>query len=421
MTATRGMVANTAGNQLFIVVDNGLFSVAPTGVRTQLGTLKTRFGHVGIKLGLNQLVIVDGTYGYIYDLQAKTYSPITAEGFQGSNTVENIGGYFSFIKPNSQLFGLSALEDANTQDPLDFATANASPDKLVGQLVTSNGIIYFGDTSGEFWQINPSPSTIELAIQRNTGATLEVGLMAAQTAKAMDNTAFWLGRDERGAGIVYKMQGLTPVRISTNAIEERIQEAIAAGNDISQACAYAYQQAGHSFYVLQVPGVDTTWTYDAATQQWHERAEDIRGEYAQHRGRYHAYCFGKHLIAGDDGKIYEYDVKSNTNAGDPLTRERVSPHYATPQMNKVFFQRFELDCVVGYGIAGQGQANVMLRYSDDGGFSWNSWRTQTLGAVGEKQAKARFSRLGSANDRVWAVRMSDDAPFAIINAVVQSA
>lgn len=418
MTMGRGLIASTAGNQLFAVVANRLYSVSSGGVRTQIGALITSTGPVGMKIGLTQLVVTDGSFGYVYDLQAHTFTRILSDAWLGSATVEYLGGYFSFIDPNSQTFYISAQEDATTIDGLDFATANDAPDKLVGQISTSNVIVYFGEVSGEVWQLDPSGG--DFALQRNSGAYIEVGLLAAFTAKELDNTVYWLGRDERGAGMVYKLEGFRAQRISNMAVEQKIQEAISAGNDMSKAVAYTYQQGGHSFYVLQVPGLDTTWVYDASSQQWHERAELVLGRYAQHRGNYHAYCFGKHLIMGENDIIYAYDVDANTNAGDVLVRDRISPHYASPALSRVFFERFELDCVVGYGIAGDAQASAMLRYSNDGGFNWGSWRTATIGAVGEKSARARFMRCGSGYDRIWHVRVTDDVPFAIVNAVVQA-
>lgn len=412
----RGLIANAGGNQLFAVVQNKLYSVAPTGIRTIIGTLITHNGSVGMKIGLNQLVVVDGSFGYVYNLNTKAFTQITADYFLGSNTVEQLDGYFSFIDPNSQTFYLSANEDATTGDPLDFASANVSPDKLVGQVVTNKVIVYMGEVGAEIWE---DSGGADFPLQRNPGAYLEVGLLGAFTVKELDNSIYWLGRDERGAGVVYNMQGFRPVRVSTMAVEEKIQTAINAGNDMTQAVAYTYQQGGHSFYVLQVPGLTTTWTFDASSQMWHERAELVLGEYAQHRGQFHAYCFGKNLIIGTNDVIYAYDTSSNTNAGDPLVRDRVSPHYATPGLDRVAFSRFELDCVVGFGIAGQAQAKVEMRYSNDGGFSWSSWKIGTLGAVGEKTARARWLRLGSGRDRVWQVRCTDDAPFAVVNAVVQ--
>ena len=412
----RGMIANAAGTQLFIVVDDGVYSVDPDGARTRIGTLLTRRGTVGMRIGLNQLVIVDGPYGYYYTLDSLRFSRIYSDGWLGSFTVEYFGGRFIFIDPNSQTFYYSAIEDASNIDPLEFATANAAADKLVGQAVMGKVLVLLGDTSGELWQ---DAGLADFTLQANTGARIEAGLLAPFAIGELDNSIFWLGRDARGAGMVYRLEGFQPVRISTMAIEQKIQESITDGNDVSQAVAYTYQQGGHSFFVLQVPGLDTTWAYDASSGQWHERAELIDGAYAQHRGIYHAYCYGANLIAGDNNIIYEYDVEANTNAGDVLVRDRISPHQSAPSLNRLFFSRFELDCVVGEGVASQAPATVMLRYSNDGGNEWSSWRYQSLGAVGQYTQRARFLRCGSGRDRVWQVRCTDDVPFAVVGAAIE--
>jgi hypothetical protein len=420
---SRGLIANTAGTALFVVIEDVLYSVAPDGVRTSRGVLQTRRGHVGMKIGLTQLVIVDGVNGYVYDLQAQTFTEITSEGWLGSHTVEQLGGYFSFIDPNTQTFYNSALEDAATLDASEFATANNSPDKLVGQVRTGNVLVYFGEVSAEIWQLNDTVTAGDSVFLPYTGTVLEVGLLAAHTAKSLDNSAYWLGRTVNGGGIVYRMEGFRAVRISTKAIEWKIQKAIREGNDVSKACAYAYQQDGNSFYVLQVPGLETTWSYEVSSGQWHERCDVRLGDRIQHRGNYHAYCYGKHLIAGDDDIVYEYDPDKHTNNGDVLLRERISPHYAHPQLNPITFGRFQLDCTVGEGIDGQSEAKVGMRYSDDGGYGYTGWDYQTLGAVGQRNARPVWNRTGATEkdgDRVWHVRCTDNAPFAIINAVVEA-
>jgi hypothetical protein len=105
-------------------------------------------------------------------------------------------------------------------------------------------------------------------LQRIQGAFNELGCAAPYSVAKMDNGLFWLGRDRRGEGIVYRANGYSGVRISTHAVEWQIQQYA----DMSDAIAYTYQQDGHSFYVLVFPSANTTWVYDAATQAWHERA-----------------------------------------------------------------------------------------------------------------------------------------------------
>lgn len=413
----RGMVATRTGDALYMVVDKGLYLVDSAGNRVQVGSLVSRRGTVGMKLGLTQLAIVDGRRRYVYDLDAGTFNEISGDGWLGSVTVEYLNGYFVFCDPGTQTLFYSAIEDATSLDPLNFASANASPDRLVGQATTGRALVLFGEVSAEIWQETGDP---DAPLQPNVGTMIEVGLLAPFSAKSLDNSVYWLGRDERGAGMVYRLEGFRAVRVSTMALEEQIQRVILGGEDVSKAVAYTYQQDGHSFYVLQVPGLDTTWVYDAASQMWHERAELVNGAYRQHRGRYHALCFGRHLIGGDDDRLYEYDPALNTNAGDVLVRDRITPHLATPSLQRLTFPRFELDCTAGKGKALGAEAKVMLRYSDDGGETWNSWRTATLGAIGQYTARARFLRCGSARDRVWHIRCTDDTPFHVINASIEA-
>ncbi len=388
-------------------------------MRTARGTLLTYRGHVGMSVGLTQLVVTDGANGYTMELESGDFARITSDGWLGSATVSNIDGISIFIDPGTQTFYTSSIEDASVLDELEFASAGGSPDKLVASVVDHREVWLFGEASTEVWQ---NTGGTDFTLSRNDGAFMQTGLMAAFTAKRLDNAIFWLGQDKQGAGQVFRAQGYQAKRISTMAVEQKIQGAIAAGHDVSQACAYALQYNGHATYCLQVPGLDTTWCYDVASSQWHERAEFPQGDYAQHRADYHAYCYGKHIIGGQDSEtLYAYDVDANTNAGDVLVRDRISPHYASPSLDRISFGDFELDCTVGKGLAGQSEATVMMRYSNDGGESWpNPWRYSTLGAVGETKAPAKFTRNGSAKDRVWHVRVTDDVPFAIINASIEA-
>jgi hypothetical protein len=196
-------------------------------------------------------------------------------------------------------------------------------------------------------------------------------------------------------------------------------EALQAIPDRSGAVAYTYQQDGHSFYCLNVPGLATTWVYDVAAGEWHERAELVDGEYTQHRGTCHAYAFGKHLIGAADGKIYSYDPLANTNNGDVLVRDRISPHMSNPGYEKQYFKILQIDCAVGAGLADGSAPSLQMRYSDDGGIAWGNWRAASMGVIGSRTTRAIFRRLGGGRDRVWQIRTTDDVAFSIVGANVE--
>lgn len=207
-------------------------------------------------------------------------------------------------------------------------------------------------------------------------------------------------------------QGYQARRISNRYIED----AIASCTDLSTAIAYTQRIGGSTFYCLQLPGVTTTLCYDALTGLWSDRAELVDGEYARHRISWYFRCFGLDLGLSDDGKVYKWSKDANTNAGDPLVRDRISPHNALPDNRRIYYSDFLLD--LDTDVTG----DVMLRYSDDGGSTWGSWDVRSLGGPGNTNPRlARWMRCGSASDRVWHVRASGDFEFNIVNATVRVA
>jgi len=412
------MRANPGQTALYVVGGNKFMHVASDGTTREIGLLASRNGFVDMKFGTTQLVIVDGANGYVYDTLADTLTRITAPGWRGSNRVGYVKGSFLFADPATGVFYISALEDAASLDELQFATASSSPDDILAAVDNHQEAWLVGQVSTDVWSYTGTTGDV-FPLEQNAGAVMEVGTLGAFTVQTLDGALFWLGRTPEGSGKVYRAAGYTPQPISNDALEQRIADAIEAGENMNDAIAFTYADRGHGFYWLQVPGLSTTWVFDTKSGQWHERSDFRLGEHVQHRAKHHAYCYGKHIVGGDDGKLYVLDRNANTNAGDPLARDRISPHYAKPTLQKSVFGPFELDCIVGKGRPGGAEARVMMRYSDDGGTSWSRWRTTTLGRIGETQAKALWTRNGSAFDRVWHVRCLDDVAFGIVSAAVQ--
>ena len=106
----------------------------------------------------------------------------------------------------------------------------------------------------------------------------------------------------------------------------------------------------------------------------------------------------------------------NTLAGDTLKRTRIGPNDVTPMRDPKFYSEFSLDCVTGEATQGD-DPQVELSWSDDGGATYGNPVARSTGATGDYMASVRWYRLGQGRDRVWRVDFSDDAPFAIIDAV----
>lgn len=410
IAAPRGCIE--AQGRAFVVAGQSLFEIDHNGVATVRGTLSTNTGPVGMAFGVTQLVIVDGLNGYILTLSSNVFAPITDPDFPGSRTVGYLNGFFTLVTPNAQQAYVTAIDDAGNIDALDFVSAERSPDPIVGQVCAFGEWWMIGEYTTEIWQ--PS-GALDFPFSRNEGANMEVGAVAAFSIKSVDNSVIFVGRDRNGAGLVYRFQGYQPMRISTQAVEEEL----AKSSDLSEAVAFTFQKRGKTFYCLNAPGLTSTWCYELASGTWFEACDlDGNGQFTQWRGQYHMFCFGENLVCGSDGVVYRMDHAVNTYGSDPIVCERISPHEALPTLDRQFFKEFVLDSE--FGVAPLGVTPLVeLSWSNDGGFAFSNPIQVSLGLTGQRYARATWNRLGYARDRVWKVRFSDNAPFAILSGVAR--
>jgi hypothetical protein len=80
------------------------------------------------------------------------------------------------------------------------------------------------------------------------------------------------------------------------------------------------------------------------------------------------------------------------------------------------FRQIILDADAGVGlITGQGSdPQVMMRYSPDGGHTWSSELSTTLGAIGEFNTKPSWNNLGDSRNMVFEFACSDPVAFNLI-------
>ena len=407
----------TFGDYGYAVSGDKLYQIDSMWVVTEKGTVAGS-GPVSMVDNGTQLFIAAGATGYIYNAGTDVFAQITDPDFPGASTVGFIDGYFVFTEPNSQKFWVTALLDGTSVDPLDFASAEGSPDDLVSLIVDHREVWLFGQTSVEVWYNAGLP---DFPLSRIQGAFNEIGCAAPYSVAKLDNGVFWLGADARGRGIVYRSQGYNGQRISTHAVEWQIQQY----TDITDATAYTYQQDGHSFYVLNFPSADITWVYDVATLSWHQRAGWLNNRYTRHRGDCQM-AYNAEIVVGDylAGAIYAYDPEVYTEAGTVqkwLRSWRALPT-GTNNLSRTTHHALQLDCQSGVGLDGEQQGTdpqVMLRWSDDGGHTWSNEHWKSMGRIGETGTRVIWRRLGMTlklRDRVYEISGTDPVKIAIMGA-----
>ncbi len=396
-----------AAGRCFFVAGGSLYELSSAGVATSRGTLATSTGNVGMAWGTTQLVIVDGDNGYVLTLSTNVFAQIADPDFPGSDRVDYLDGFFLLKAPGTQQFYTTSIDDASTIDALDYASAESTPDDIVAHIVLNQRLYLLGELTTEIWF---NAGGVDFPLARATGETIDVGCIAKWSVCKADAGIMWIGRDLNGSGIVYNASGGPPQRISTVAVEEALQ----ASSDLSSAVAYVYQDHGQTFYAINAPGVASTWVYEVATNAWHERCDlDADGEFEQHRATHHVFAHGLHLVGDADGYVYRMDRTVNTFDGDARVCERTSPNDAIPLREEKTHREFVLDCTTGE--ASSGTPVVELSWSNDGGATFGNPVQRSAGALGNRYQRLIWRNLGRSRDRVWRVRFSEDAPFAIVS------
>lgn len=379
-----------------------------------------------------------------------TLLPTTDGAFEGGVVVDVNDNYFIYNRPNSQQFAVTDILSPITQ-PLSFGSKFTSPDNLVS-LVASNGQLYLlGEKSSEVWQ---DQGTFPLAYQRIPGSATQQGIIAPFSVSRVGNAFAYVSQNIRGQNQIVYMNGYTPQRISTHAVENTLVDKYTA-----DAIAYTYQLEGHEVYVVSFPTLDITWAYDFTTSLWHKWLwVDSNNVYHRHRSNCAA-VFQDIVVVGDweNGNLYQLDQSEYTDNGDEIRRLRRAPHLVA-DLQRQYFDELQIQFQPGVGTGGfsrdrniylgdpytiplndpliidvqeiavLGNANqinpndtfynpkAMLRWSNDGGSTWSKEYWQDIGQQGKYKHRAMWRRLGMARDRVFEVVVTDPVKAVIISA-----
>jgi len=342
-----------------------------------------------------------------------TVLPSNDGAFEGGGTVDISDNYFVYNKPQSQLWAASDLLSPIT-DPLSFASKDGSPDDLVAIIVDRREVYLLGEMSSEAWL---DVGSVPFPFQRIQGSSTQQGIAAAYSCARVGNSFAYVSKNNRGEATIVQMNGYIPQRISTHAVETTL-----VGQDVSDAIAWTYQLEGHETYVVTFPSIGTnglTWAYDITTGLWHKWLyTNNQNEYERHRGNCCCF-FNQQVLLGDyeNGKLYRLSLSQYTDDGQLIRRVRRCPHITT-DLQRQYFAELQIQFQPGVGLpVGQGQdPQAMLRWSDDGGFTWSNENWVTIGKQGQYFTRAMWRRLGFARDRIFEVVITDPIKAVIVSA-----
>lgn len=355
---SNGYIVCVAGNSVYYLnTTDGLTFTNPTVI----ADLTTTTGPVSIADGIpnmyngivntgliTQVVVVDGSeYGVVFEEGTTTAIQLNnGNSYVGADFVTFQDGFFIFTQIGRKPTAFFANDPLNIS-ALDEVTANLGPD-YISRIISDHDVLwFFGARSSTVWQ-NTGGGAGANIFQSIPGSYAEGGSAYPWTIAKCSGQLFWLTSDERGGGMVFQATGYRGMRISNFAVEQWIQ----SFSDLSGATAWTYQDKGHSFFCIYIPGSETTWCYDVLTKLWSERSWFRNGELHRDRIEHHIYLqdYGVHLCADyENPKLLGLNSESYTLDGEPIYHMRTAPHISN-SFNRIYYSQVQMDLETGVGL-----------------------------------------------------------------------
>lgn len=339
-------------------------------------------------------------------------------------------GYFMVSQANSRQFNISPLNNGTGDagdgiwNSLDSAVKESYPDFIRSILWCNEQLYLFGTESFEVWQNVGSQLVNGVAsfpFRRIDGATGKFGSVSPNGPIAIGGQVFFLGGDSTGQTVAYIMNGFTPKRISTFAIENAWNNQLLGATAVSAS----YLEEGHTFWEISFGPDALTWVYDITTGAWGQRGAWFGSSFLSYGRQYHTFVTnstssgnnwgagGKHLVGGDGTSIvYEQSLNFYDEAGADMGWQR-DLEYLYNSGKRMYLKRMDLEMETG--AVASGPAPVITRsYSDNRGQSFSNPQTASIGVHDDFTKRVFWPVAGSSRGRVFRLAGVGQSKVALV-------
>jgi hypothetical protein len=391
---------------IYVVAGFTLYSIQNDRI-TALGPIPG-LGRVFMASDGSNLMVVSGRTASVWNGTTLT---LVAGDFPGYQWMTYLDGYF-IGGPGDRTFYINHTAfDPTVWNALDFASAESTAGDIITGITDHREIFLFKRDAAEVWY---NSGAADFPLSRTASGYLEIGITSRYGAVKADNSVFFAASD----GTLRRVNGYTPVRISTTAIEQAIAKYA------KQECiTHSWIENGHTMVAFTY--IENTFVYDASTQLWHERQS-----YGMDNWRAAFVLRGDNItIVGDSksNRLGILDANVFSEWDQPLVSSVTAPPIQHPA-DQMTLQHAYLELVFEQGVglnSGQGSdPKVMLQWSDNDGRTWSNELWRSLGARGDFKAAALYSRLGQTSrnqGRVYRYSCSDAVRRTLIQAFTNNA
>lgn len=417
----------------YALAGENFYSISSLFVPTIIGAINTNVGTVFATINnAGQIILIDGVDGWIYDTIGGGFTQITSPDFPGQPLgVVYVDDYFLIPSGETNIWYLSGPNDGNAWDVLDTATVRKYPGFLTGVGVVGTRTYFFKVDSTEVWF---NQGLADFPFRRDNNLIFNTGCTAPGSIYSMEGYLYWLSNNASGESTVCMTQGGPPNIISTQAVNNVINN-FANPNDVQ---AYIYKEAGHQFYVMswtqdnetlvfdqtiaEVAGIQNAW-FRMATQPYRAKEDQPYSAKTRHWSSCHIFYNDRHYV-GDYRKpvIYSMSLGYGDNAGEPIRRERVCRHQIQPTYQYQQVDALRVDFRQGIGTSTNPSTiapQAYLSFSPNDGISFVDELPAPLGRIGELTRRTEWRMLGIHEDFLCKIAIySDVSPIFMLGGAI---
>lgn len=391
----------------YVVGGNMLYSWNEQGVLTEIGPIPGADRCILSNDGVNIIIVSDAG---VFKYDGASITTVTDPNIIGSEAVTFLNSQMIYTK--DRLFTVADPNQPDVASGLNSGAAESKPDDLVIVYAFQQNAYMFGKRSTEPWwnsgNTNPPLSRID-------GQIFEVGCASKFSVANTDEFLYWLGDDSA----IYQATGGTKQRISTSAISGDIESYSTTVDAIGQT--FTFQ--GMNFYMLTFPTVSKTWCLNESLGKngWFELSSGL--DYGQYEVSSIVQAYGK-LWGVGFGKLFELDINTYTNGGNPILRCRTTSSINGKLLGKpgAEVQMSKLKLLMETGrtvLSGQGEnPRIMFEVSYDGGVSWVPKGWAKTGRLGQFILEVEMFNLDVFYDCIVRFSTSDPTQYSVYSATV---
>lgn len=337
-----------------------------------------------------------------------------------------IDGYIALPRASSADIYTCKSDDPFSWNPADYVTSEMFPDDIKALARQNNQVVAFGEYGTEFFFDNGANQTTGTPLAKNQNTFLQIGTPSPYAIGQNEQHCLFIGVSRTGGRAVWKLDGFSPIEVSTPAIERVLDE---EGSTIVSATSYLVRLAGHFFYVINLS--TRTLVYDIDENQWHEwtstaqssiTSGQINGndlntlvinsgtagifnttEFVWKYGTDTCSCANTgdfYVLHESTGIIAKFDVDSYVDIDQIIRCEVNTPILDFSSYNRKFLHRITL-------VGDLASDVVFMRWSDDDYQTWSSLKYLSM------SARPVLHRLGSFRRRAFNLYYTDNSPLRL--------